>query len=89
MFVNTINKAVILSTYARTSNDTGSSEVQIALLTARINNLNVHFQENCKDYHSRQGLIKMVNRRKSLLSYLRRKDIKRYKALLEKLGLRK
>jgi len=70
-------------------NDTGSPEVQVALLTARINELNGHFKVHAKDHHSRRGLIMMVNRRKSLLSYLKRKDANRYRALIEKLGLRK
>lgn len=82
-------KAAIITDNARAQNDTGSPEVQVALLTARINDLNVHFKEHSKDHHSRRGLIKMVNRRKSLLSYLKGKDADRYRALIEKLGLRK
>lgn len=82
-------KAAIITDNARGQNDTGSPEVQVALLTARINDLNGHFKEHSKDHHSRRGLIKMVNRRKSLLSYLKGKDADRYRALIEKLGLRK
>lgn len=82
-------KAAIVADNARGQNDTGSTEVQVALLTARINDLNGHFKAHLKDHHSRRGLIKMVNRRKSLLSYLKGKDLDRYRALIEKLGLRK
>jgi small subunit ribosomal protein S15 len=82
-------KAAIISDNARAQNDTGSPEVQVALLTARINDLNGHFKAHAKDHHSRRGLIMMVNRRKSLLSYLKDKDATRYRALIEKLGLRK
>ena len=82
-------KATIIADHARGTNDTGSPEVQVALLTARINDLNSHFKEHSNDHHSRRGLIMMVNRRKSLLSYLKRKDANRYRALIEKLGLRK
>jgi small subunit ribosomal protein S15 len=89
MTVENINKAEIIKDNARGQNDTGSPEVQIALLTARINELNGHFKAHAKDHHSRRGLIKMVNRRKSLLAYLKGKDANRYRALIEKLGLRK
>ena len=89
MTVEHINKAEIIKENARGQNDTGSPEVQIALLTARINELNGHFKAHAKDHHSRRGLIKMVNRRKSLLAYLKGKDANRYRALIEKLGLRK
>lgn len=82
-------KAAIVADNARGANDTGSPEVQVALLTARINDLNAHFKANTKDHHSRRGLIMMVNRRKSLLSYLKGKDLNRYRSLIEKLGLRK
>jgi small subunit ribosomal protein S15 len=82
-------KASIITDNARGQNDTGSPEVQVALLTARINDLNGHFKAHSKDHHSRRGLIQMVNRRKSLLSYLKGKDADRYRALIEKLGLRK
>lgn len=83
------DKAAIVADNARSQNDTGSPEVQIALLTARINDLNGHFKIHQKDHHSRRGLIKMVNRRKNLLAYLRNKDINRYRDLIAKLGLRK
>ena len=83
------SKAAIIADNARGLNDTGSPEVLVALLTARINELNSHFKAHTKDHHSRRGLIMMVNRRKSLLSYLKGKDATRYRALIEKLGLRK
>ena len=89
MSAENIDKAAIIAENARGTNDTGSPEVQVALLTARINDLNTHFKVHAKDHHSRRGLIKMVNRRKRLLSYLKGKDANRYRALIEKLGLRK
>ncbi|MDY7578510.1 30S ribosomal protein S15 [Herbaspirillum sp. RTI4] len=89
MSLEKVQKAAIITDNARALNDTGSPEVQVALLTARINDLNGHFKIHSKDHHSRRGLIKMVNSRKSLLSYLRGKDALRYRALIEKLGLRK
>jgi len=89
MTVENIDKAQIIKENARDQNDTGSPEVQVALLTARINELNGHFKTHTKDHHSRRGLIMMVNRRKRLLSYLKGKDANRYRALIEKLGLRK
>ena len=82
-------KAEVVKDNARAANDTGSPEVQVALLTARINELNGHFKAHQKDHHSRRGLIMMVNRRKSLLAYLKRKDLNRYRDLIAKLGLRK
>ncbi|MEO6352143.1 MAG: 30S ribosomal protein S15 [Oxalobacteraceae bacterium] len=82
-------KAAIVADNARAQNDTGSPEVQVALLTARINDLNGHFKAHAKDHHSRRGLIMMVNRRKSLLSYLKSKNVSRYRDLIQKLGLRK
>ena len=82
-------KAAIVADNERSANDTGSPEVQVALLTARINDLNGHFKAHAKDHHSRRGLIMMVNRRKSLLSYLKGKDAVRYRDLIVKLGLRK
>ncbi|MDY0747514.1 30S ribosomal protein S15 [Paucibacter sp. R3-3] len=84
-----INKAEIVQANARAANDTGSPEVQVALLTARINTLTPHFKTHAKDHHGRRGLLKMVNARKSLLAYLKRKDADRYVALIQKLGLRK
>ena len=83
------NKAAIVAENARSKNDTGSPEVQIALLTARINDLQDHFRVHKKDHHSRRGLLMMVNRRRDLLNYLRKKDINRYRELIGKLGLRK
>ena len=82
-------KAEITAKYGNGSNDTGSPEVQIAILTARINDLNEHFKNNPNDVHSRRGLLKMVGQRRNLLAYLKGKDIERYRALIEKLGLRK
>ena len=89
MSVTKESKAAVIADNARAQNDTGSPEVQVALLTARINELNGHFKAHAKDHHSRRVLIMMVNRRKSLLAYLKRKDADRYRALIEKLGLRK
>lgn len=83
------NKAAIVAENARSSNDTGSPEVQVALLTARINDLQDHFKTHKKDHHSRRGLLMMVNRRRNLLNYLRKKDVNRYRELIGKLGLRK
>ena len=74
---------------ARTPGDTGSPEVQVAVLTARIQELTEHLKENPKDHHSRRGMLKMVGQRRGLLEYLKKKDIERYRALIEKLGLRK
>ena len=82
-------KAEIIAQYARSEGDTGSPEVQIALLTQRINELNEHLKSNHKDHHSRRGLLKMVGQRRSLLAYLRDKDINRYRELIARLGLRK
>ena len=89
MTVENIDKNAIIADNARGQNDTGSPEVQVALLTARIYELNGHFKIHAKDHHSRRGLIRMVNRRKKLLSYLKGKDATRYRSLIEKLGLRK
>lgn len=82
-------KKEIIEKYARTPGDTGSPEVQVALLTARINDLNEHFKVHPKDHHSRRGLLKMVGQRRNLLAYLKSKDIDRYRTLIEQLGLRK
>ena len=81
--------AEIIKSNARSASDTGSPEVQVALLTARINELTPHFKQHLKDHHGRRGLLKMVNQRKRLLSYLKDKDADRYTALITKLGLRK
>ena len=82
-------KNAIVAEFARSKGDTGSVEVQVALLTERINHLNEHLKLNHKDHHSRRGLLKMVGKRKGLLAYLMKKDINRYRAIIEKLGLRK
>lgn len=82
-------KAEIVKNNARAANDTGSPEVQVALLTARINELTPHFKTHAKDHHGRRGLLKMVNTRKTLLSYLKETSPERYTALIAKLGLRK
>ena len=82
-------KTAIMNEYARTPGETGSPEVQVALLTARINDLQNHFKANPKDHHSRRGLLKMVGQRRNLLAYLKGKDIERYRTLIEQLGLRK
>ena len=82
-------KTAIMNEYARTHGDTGSPEVQVAVLTARIQELTEHLKENPKDHHSRRGMLKMVGQRRGLLEYLKKKDIERYRALIEKLGLRK
>lgn len=82
-------KQEIIEKFGRTPGDTGSPEVQVALLTERINTLTAHLKENHKDHHSRRGLLKMVGQRRNMLAYLKRKDIERYRALIEKLGLRK
>ncbi|MBQ1333462.1 MAG: 30S ribosomal protein S15 [Lachnospiraceae bacterium] len=82
-------KAQIIEEYGRDGKDTGSPEVQIALLTARINDLNEHLAKNPKDHHSRRGLLMMVGQRRNLLAYLRDRDIEAYRALIAKLGLRK
>jgi small subunit ribosomal protein S15 len=84
-----IDSAKVISEHKRGDNDTGSPEVQVALLTARIEQLSEHFKLHKQDHHSRRGLLQMVNRRRSLLDYLKRKDNERYKALIEKLGLRR
>lgn len=81
-------KAEIIKTYGRTPEDTGSPEVQIAILTQRINELTEHLREHKKDHHSRRGLLKMVGQRRGLLAYLKKKDIEGYRTLIEKLGLR-
>lgn len=82
-------KTAIINEYARTPGDTGSPEVQIAILTARIAELTEHLKVNKKDHHSRRGLLKMVGQRRRLLAYLRDKDIERYRDLIARLGIRK
>ena len=82
-------KQAIIKEYGRSEGDTGSPEVQIAILTARINELTDHFKANPKDHHSRRGLLKMVGKRRALLSYLKKNDIESYRNLIERLGIRK
>lgn len=82
-------KAAIIAEYGRKPGDTGSPEVQIAILTARIAELTEHLQSNQKDHHSRRGLLKMVGQRRGLLDYLKKTDLEGYRALIEKLGIRK
>ena len=82
-------QAAILAEYQRAKGDTGSPEVQVALLTARINSLTDHFKANAKDHHSRRGLLRMVSRRRKLLDYLKRKNADAYRNLISSLGLRK
>ncbi len=89
MSLDTAKKAEIVAANARGANDTGSPEVQVALLTARINELTPHFKQHLKDHHGRRGLLKMVNQRKRLLAYLKDRAPERYTALIAKLGLRK
>ena len=89
MAISTAEKAKIVGDYQRAQGDTGSPEVQVALLTARINGLTGHFKANVKDHHSRRGLLTMVNQRRKLLDYLKRKNADGYRALIARLGLRK
>ena len=87
--MTTEKKKEIIAAYGRTPDDTGSPEVQVALLTERINTLTEHLKENKKDHHSRRGMLKMVGQRRGLLAYLKKKDLEGYRALIEKLGIRK
>ncbi len=89
MTMSATDKQKIVEEHRRSETDTGSPEVQIALMTARIVELTEHFKEHKKDHHSRQGLIRLVNSRRKLLDYLKGKDVERYRALIEKLGLRR
>ena len=89
MVMDTAQKQAVITAHAKHEGDTGSPEVQIALLTARIEGLSGHFKEHKKDFHSRTGLLKLVGRRRNLLNYLKKTDVQRYRALIEKLGLRK
>ncbi|MDD6157130.1 MAG: 30S ribosomal protein S15 [Lachnospiraceae bacterium] len=82
-------KQAIIAEYGRTAGDTGSPEVQVAILTARIQELTDHLKDNPKDFHSRRGMMKMIGKRRGLLSYLKELDIERYRSLIERLGLRK
>ena len=87
--ISSEKKRQIVAEFRRDPNDTGSPEVQIAILTARIEELQEHFDMHKKDHHSRRGLLKMVGKRRNLLAYLKNKDVARYRALIERLGLRK
>jgi small subunit ribosomal protein S15 len=89
MSITAARKAEVIKANATKSGDTGSPEVQVAILSERINNLTDHFKSHVKDNHSRRGLLKLVSQRRQLLDYLRRTDEKRYKALIEKLGIRR
>ena len=89
MSVSPERKQEIIKENAQQDGDTGSPEVQVAILTERIRNLTDHFKGNHKDNHSRRGLLMMVNKRRNLLAYLKKKDVERYNALIQKLGLRK
>ncbi|MFT4713359.1 MAG: small subunit ribosomal protein S15 [Glaciecola sp.] len=89
MALSAERKDTIVKEYAQSEGDTGSPEVQVALLTANINELQVHFKEHIHDHHSRRGLIRMVNSRRKLLDYLKRKNVPRYAALIKGLGLRR
>ena len=89
MSVTTEQKAQVISDYQRATGDTGSPEVQVALLTNRINELIGHFKAHVKDHHSRRGLLRMVSRRRKLLDYLKRTNVEVYRKLIERLGLRK
>lgn len=89
MALSADEKAEIIRDFARAEGDTGSPEVQVALLTSNINNLQDHFKSHNHDHHSRRGLIRMVNTRRKLLDYLKRKDLERYSALIKRLGLRR
>ena len=89
MTVENINKAAIIADNARGQNDTGSPEVQVALLTARINELNGHFKAHSKDHHSRRGLLMLVGKRRRFLDYLKNNDVERYRTVIAELGLRR
>lgn len=89
MALQVAQKAQVVRQYQRTGKDTGSPEVQIALITERINGLSGHFKAHVKDHHSRRGLLKLVSQRRKLLDYLKRADADKYRSLIERLGLRK
>jgi small subunit ribosomal protein S15 len=86
---NAVEKDKIISDYKTHDKDTGSSEVQVALLSARINHLTEHLRDHRKDFHSRRGLIQMTSRRRKLLDYMKRHDVERYKAIIARLGIRR
>ena len=89
MALNAEAKAKIVEDYKRSESDTGSPEVQVALMSARISDLTGHFKEHIHDHHSRQGLLRLVNKRRKLLDYLKKRDVERYRKLIASLGLRK
>jgi len=89
MSLNAESKSKVVSDYQRAEGDTGSPEVQVALLSARIDQLSGHFKEHAHDHHSRQGLLRMVSQRRKLLDYLKKKDLNRYRDLISRLGLRR
>ena len=89
MAFTTEQKSKVVADFQRAQGDTGSPEVQVALLTARINDLTGHFKEHVKDHHSRRGLLRMVSRRRKLLDYLKNTNVDSYRTLIERLGLRK
>lgn len=89
MAMTAAEKSAIVEEYGQSANDTGSPEVQVALLTARINQLTEHFADHKHDHHSRRGLVRMVNSRRKLLDYLKSKDLERYRSLIARLGLRR
>ena len=89
MSLQVAQKAQVVKTYQRSGKDTGSPEVQVALLTERINGLTEHFKSHVKDFHSRRGLLKMVSQRRKLLDYLKRNDAGKYRSVIDRLGLRK
>jgi small subunit ribosomal protein S15 len=89
MALQVAQKAQVVKQYQRSAKDTGSTEVQVALLTERINGLTEHFKSHVKDFHSRRGLLKLVSQRRKLIDYLKRTDADKYRKLIEQLGLRK
>ena len=89
MALSAEQKAKVVGDFQRANGDTGSTEVQVALMTARIEDLSTHFKTHIHDHHSRQGLLRLVNRRRKLLDYLKNEDIERYRSLISRLGLRK
>jgi small subunit ribosomal protein S15 len=89
MGLQVAQKAQVVQKFQRSGNDTGSPEVQVALLTERINGLSEHFKSHVKDFHSRRGLLKLVSQRRKMLDYLKRTDADKYRSLIERLGLRK
>ena len=89
MALSAEQKAKVVGDFQRVNGDTGSPEVQVALMTARIEDLSAHFKSHIHDHHSRQGLLRLVNQRRKLLDYLKKKDVERYRSLISRLGLRK